>query len=929
MIYKLNIWKTKSDGTIAYKNPIIINNKAQLINILQKNRNDFIENNFENNNLLEYCTDDKYIKLWFDVDMIKIEIDKLYDKLTEFFNLIDELLGKKINRNSYYIYYKKIPNSNITHSLRIINWYYKITYENNMNLCRNLIDNKNNSVISKNLDCRVYHKERQIQLPYNSKIKNDKYEKHKNIYGDLKTDDSKNHFFVDYNYKQMVQAKELTKKNYNKQQTINVLNYLISYIGNCKEELVYMGINNIENFDYKVADGNKVLHKREKILLEKENIINFLIKYLHKKIYEEKYSKKWIGLIKLLKPLNLLNIQELLIHSSKNADKIEYTIERNNNFYNKLNYSNPDENFIVKYYNNSIEIICKYLNEFQDTYEFYTNDFSSIIYDLGRWISYKFNICDIDLDFKFIYKILEKYKDFTENQFRKNKYLINFKINEIYFNYKTGYLYISNTNDIKLFNYYVENQYSHKDQDVNNNFDIVEDKLITDENELNKNILKEVNDFIEYKTEVLVMEMKWGTGKTYHITKRILKNIFKNQINKKVNDYNNINNNLAELIDLENLAKNLKRQIIVSPNNSLNIKEQQELLKEDGNCFINHIAIIKLKDEISGLYSTGAEYNENKEEKLKLKKLQKRFMCRYLNIITSLQSIDNLDITDSASVDTIYLDEFNTLLNNFNLNGKTFKGRKQEGEHYIQKIEYNMNYLIKLCKLAKRIIILDADIDFMKLNWFLKTIGKEQDTKKIKVNYNKFVEEQYKINVYDTEFSLEEQLLRKDYAISTSVKREICCVSKNKAIDIFKSLICECFDDDYKLINFSNKSIGLLDGDGFNYFNTADINSSILSNKLFEYEITDELSNSNKELVRCKIDCKFLKIVENNNLIKCDKLAVQKKEELLNNYEDSIVNIYKFTDFIRTPTIKCGISFNSCYFNEVFVFIYIGILNIQ
>jgi len=107
MIYKLNIWKTKSDGTIAYKNPIIINNKAQLINILQKNRNDFIENNFENNNLLEYCTDDKYIKLWFDVDMIKIEIDKLYDKLTEFFNLIDELLGKKINRNSYYIYYKK------------------------------------------------------------------------------------------------------------------------------------------------------------------------------------------------------------------------------------------------------------------------------------------------------------------------------------------------------------------------------------------------------------------------------------------------------------------------------------------------------------------------------------------------------------------------------------------------------------------------------------------------------------------------------------------------------------------------------------------------------------------------------------------------------------------------------------------------------
>jgi hypothetical protein len=384
--------------------------------------------------------------------------------------------------------------------------------------------------------------------------------------------------------------------------------------------------------------------------------------------------------------------------------------------------------------------------------------------------------------------------------------------------------------------------------------------------------------------------------------------------------------------------RNLKRQIIISPNNSLNIKEQQELLKEDGNCFTNHISIIKLKDEIKLLYD---KFNKKPttelEDKLKVLNCKKKIMCRYLNVITSLQSIDNIEINDynintssyeinENSVDTIYLDEFNTLLNNFNLNGKTFKGKKKNDEDItIQKIEYNMNYLIKLCKIAKRIIILDADINFMKLNWFLKKIGK-YNAKKVKVNYNKFTEENYKLNIYNTECSLEEQLLKQ-----SNKNREICCVSKNKAIDIFKSLICECFDKDYNLIK-KDKVIGLLDGDGFNYFNSNDIKQSILSKKLFEYtEIDkDELSKSNRELIRCEIDCKFLKIVESKNLKWCDdKIAEQKKDELLYDYEECIINIYKFTDFIRTPTIKCGISFNSCYFNEVYVLIYIGILNVE
>ena len=934
MIYKLNIWK-KQNNSISYKNPIIVNNREHLIKIVKENRNNFFEEDFDihnhNNNLLEYCIDNKYVKLWFDIDMIKMEINDLQNDLTEFFDLIDEVVGKKLNRNSYYIYYKKLPNKSYTHSLRIINWYYKISYEDNENLSRTLTEHIKSNILSKNLDYKVYHKERQIQLPYNSKITSDKYEKHKKIYGDLKTNDSNSHFFVDYNYKQNDKTKP---------QTINVLNYLISYIGNCKEELIFTtSIIQEQKKELLIEDDIEVNYRnREKRLLDTEDIINVLINYLGTKFYTSKYSKKWIGLLKILKPLNLQDIQKYLIHSVENADKLDYTIDRNNELYSKLNYNATDDNFIIKSYTNHIDIVCKYLNNFQDKYEFYTLNYSSIINDLYDWLCNK-----TKLEPKNIYDVLQKYKDYNEIDFKKIKYII--KITDtISFNYKTGYLYGLN----ELYNYYVENQYYNMflSNDNNNEFDIIEDKLIID-NRLNDNILNEVNKFIDYETTLLVMEMKWGTGKTYHISKRILKSIFESDGNKSINDYlkyieiSDINSYLNfndSSIPYYQELRNLKRQIIISPNNSLNIKEQQELLKEDGNCFTNHISINKLKDEIKLLYD---KFNKKQttelEDKLKVLRCKKRIMCRYLNVITSLQSIDNIEINDyntntssyevnEDSVDTIYLDEFNTLMNNFNLNGKTFKGKKKNDEAItIQKIEYNMNYLIKLCKIAKRIIILDADINFMKLNWFLKKIGK-YNAKKVKVNYNKFTEENYKLNVYDTECSLEEQLLK-----PSNKKREICCVSKNKAIDIFKSLICECFDKDYNLIK-KDKVIGLLDGDGFNYFNSNDIKQSILSKKLFEYtEIDkDELSKSNRELIRCEMDCKFLKIVESKNLKWCDdKIAEQKKDQLLYEYEECITNIYKFTDFIRTPTIKCGISFNSCYFNEVYIFIYIGILNVE
>ena len=932
MIYKLNKWK-KENNKISYKNPIIIKTREELIKIVRENRTDFFDISFDihkhENNLLEYCIDD-YVKLWFDIDNIKIEINDLQDALTDFFDLIDEVVGKKLNRKSYYVYYKKIPDKSYTHSLRIINWYYKISYEDIENLSRTLTEHNKSNELAKNLDFRVYHKERQIVLPYNSKILTDKYEKNKNFFGDLKNNDSNSHFFVDYNYK----SRDKTKP-----QTINVLNYLISYVGNCKEELTYTTSKIEEQKKDLLFEGDDEVDysNREKKLLDTEDIINTLINHLDSKFYKAKYSKKWIGLLKILKPLNLKDLQKYLIYSVENADKLEYTLDRNTQLYNNLDYKANDRSLIIRSYTNHIDIVCRYLNKFQEKYRFYTLNFSSIINDLCNWICIKTTIEPKD-----IYDVLKKYKDYNEIDFKKIKNVIQIT-DEISFNYKTGYLYGMKN----LYNYYVENQYYNmfKANDENKNFDIMEDKLIID-NQLNDNILKEVNDFIDGKTRTMIMEMKWGTGKTYHISKRILQSIFESEDNKFVNDYleyikkvDDINCFLTfndSSTPYYEKIRNLLRWLIVSPNNSLNIKEIQELLKMQGNCFTNHIEILEINKEIK-LLEEKFEKNPTTEleNKLKALKCKRKIMCRYLNVITSLQSIDNIHIKDYdkklnafivnlTSIYGIVLDEFNTLMNNFNLNSKTFKGQKMNDEGVnIQKIEYNLNYLIELCTIAKQIIILDADINFMKLNWFLKKIGKE-NAKKVKVKFNKFTEENYKLNVYDTEYSLEEELLK-----SSNKNKEICCVSKNKAIDIFKSLICECFDKDYNLIK-KDKIIGLLDGDGFNYFNSNDIKQSILSKKLFEYTQIDESSQSNRELIKCKIDCKFLKIVENNDLKwSDDNIAEEKKDEILKKYEECITSIYKFTDFIRTPTIKCGISFNSCYFHEVYVFIYIGILNVE
>ena len=943
MKYKLSNW-------IYYNNKQVIDkqllekklNKTEFFNKIKHNKNEYFKSNFDihnhKNNLLEYCVDETYNKLWFDIDKIIIEINDLQNALTEFFDLIDKVIGKKLNRKSYFIYYKKLPNKSYTHSLRIINWYYKISYDDNKNLCDELLDNKN--ILASYIDktTSIYHQNRAIQLPYNTKIISPKYDDEKNIYGDLKSNDSNSHFFIDYNYHH---------KDKHKLQTENVEKYSISYIGNCKETLTFttdkIEEEKTEQLQTKI---NIDYSNRTKKLLDTNDIINVLINYLDIKFYTAKYSKNWIGLLKLLRTLNLKDIDNFLNHSVINGNKKDYTIERNKDLYNALNYNAENKSFIIKKYKSIYSYICNYLNNFQETYIFYTLEFSSIINELSLWISSKINI-----DKENILEILNKYTDYSFKDFKDINFLI--KINDtIAYNYKSSFLYV---NDEIVGNYYVEEQYIKNFKDDNSYFDMIEDELIIDKenNIMNKNIEKKLIEFIDYDYKTLIIEAKCATGKSHYILMNILESVFNNKSNiiinnflKNIIDYKNLNDITGEFLleilfkekdnaILHNL-KQLKRQIIISPNNSLGKKEYHDIVNKDGNCFITHEDILKINSYINEIYNQDLTDEDIKIQEKRSKTLLelykiKTIFTHYLSVITSLESINKIKLTDNydndLDINRIILDEVDTIMNKWDLRSKTFKGNtKTDDDIFIPKLEYNFKHFIKMCKKAKSIIILDAHINLpnLKIEKFLELIG-EENAYKIKINYNKFIEEKYKFNWYDTQ----------DYIIETIINNvkldepkiyEVATTSNNKAKDIFKSLICECYDDELNLIIKKPQRIGLVNSEGLYIFDTDNKNNCFLSETLFLIDFKDDVECSKSDNENVILNNKFNKIINHLQIEKCDKTKIYDlKIELQDNYEIFICEDYKFTTFIRTPTIESGLSLNREYFDRLFVLLYAGL----
>lgn len=956
--YKTYIWGLYPNGSINYQHTEYNDiSREQLFSLVKANQNAYNDENFDINNHKQYLFEVAYnkydngknqnihAKYWLDIDNISIEYSQLQDLLTDLFNKTDFILNEyKIDRKAYLVYYKHIPNSNKIHSLRIINYKYSADYDNMRNIAITLKDHTDN-ILCSNIDANVYRTNRQICLPYNSKILTDKYEKNKDIYGNLKNKSSSTHLFIDYNY---------NNDDHTKLQTKDCKKYLISYTAQTEQVITYTNLTlEKERSELTQEVLNVDYSNRQQVILDTDNILDVSIKTLPKEAFLQEKNIYWISYVKLLKPILTQKELEKFLKHSTTFDTPNYTYEKNIKFSNRLTYSANDKNYRIRNYGKKhYAYICNYLNKIQDKIYFYINELFCKINDISVWISKTANI-----EYDIPYKALHEIKDLSPQQI-KEKYDNELELTEnVRYNVKTGYLYCSNG---ELKNYYAEREYFVRFNEANqmnlNKYDLITDKLTDDENKLMENISEIIDKFIaggSFKT--LIMEMKWATGKSYYICKKILRSVFDNEYNRELNDIlKDLESNDKSYyetfysngdIDTALLLSKIKRQLIVSPNNSLNRKENKEILDMSGNCFITHLALQKIQTE---------KNNTDDEDKLKSIKTQIRFYQRHLNMISSVESIDNFKITDykhdthvvnEDAVDCVILDEFNTILNNFDIESSTFKGFSKKNlndnkSDYIPKMENNINHLINICKIAKKVLIMDADICFEKLEWFLNKIEANDDVYKIKVDFNKFVEEGYKIYICENQDTLVSNFLSKQNDI-----QELVCVSNNKAKDLFISLIIESFDKDFNLLEqYKNECYGLISGDGLCIFDCRDFSKSILSKKLFVLnEVVDTKLSSIKQIHQAKYEIaqqeqqQTLHNIITKHSVKFIETGTDKDEEVINEYKkdffdnyDARIRIdYKFTKYVRTPTIKCGISLNPIYFNELYFFIYFGVLTIE
>jgi len=957
--YSLREWGLYPNGNI---NHIHIKHddlpQDKFLVLIKKNNEAFFNSNFNiadhNQNMFEVAynkydnnrNQNIFAKFWLDIDMINIEYCNLQNLLTDLFDTIDTTLNKSLDRKTYLIYYKHIPNSTKIHSLRIINYTYAVDFENMSNISITLQEQDTDNVLCRAVDTKVYRNNRQICLPYNSKIMTDKYEKHADIFGDLKNNTSSTHLFMDYNYNNTDHTKIQTKQ-YHK--------YLISYTAKTKETITFTTPKlEIEKKEFTQEPLKKDYSNREQVILDNTKIVELAILHLPSTSYSKEKSKFWIDFVKKIKSLDYKihskDIKRFLEHSCSFSN--DYTYEKNLEFFNRLTFNSTDKNYLIKNYGDkTYTYICNYFNINQEKYYFYTNNFFGKINNISTWIS---NECNIDYDLP--YKALDEIKNFTPKYIKDNMNNTIQITDDLQYNIQTGYLKNNTTN--KLLNYFADAEYFVRfknDNKINlNKYDLVADRLTDEDNKLIKSINDVIDKFINGADfKVLVMEMKWATGKSYHVCKKFLRYFFDNEYNKKLNEIMktlNENNGSYEMfytndIDYEvaELMDKVKRCLIVSPNNSLNRKETQEIMEMDGNCFTTHLEIQKLQKLINA---------EHDNIDLQYKN---RFYKRQVNMISSVESLDYFGIYDyenkqyilnEDSIDTIILDEFNTILNNFDIDSATFKGKKKkymndkDNQEYIPKMENNLQHLINICKIAKRVLIMDADINFDKLDWFLDKINATDKSYKVKVDYNKFVDEGYTINICENQNTLIS--LKLNHQEQNKIQ-ELVCVSNNKAKDLFISLIIESFNSNYELIDScKNECYGLISGDGLMIFDCRDFSKSILSRKLFiTKEIVDTTDNEISSIHTAKYEIsqheqeqKLHQIVMKHSIkfMDADKdedRINEIKQDFFDNYDSRIRIDYEFTKYIRTPTIKCGISLNPVYFDELYFFIYFGILTIE
>ena len=867
-------------------NSCFLNDK---INITELNKIKYKQNLFEYLiNLNAEC------KLFFDIDKIKINITELKPLLNELFDYIDEICDKILNRNKYLVFYKKLVDKNnnelsYIHSIRIINFEYKISYVDAKKLIVLLQENYRSELIT-GLD-DVYNHNRQICLPYNSKPYSIKYDD-KLFDKKFKPEDSVNHFFIYFDFND----NKFNIKNYIKQ-------YCISIVEDCLllqiEKEVSNKIDVLKTTDYT---------NRKPYYLEqnKYTLIDTIKEYINDDFYSKKYTKIWCNFVYYFK---CLDIEDYDIY-----DFLEYSAELNDEYNYKCNIEWFEKRLITidrtKDYDYVYKIIADELNKLQEEYYFYINRSNENFKLIAEWI-----VKITNLKYDFVSQKIAKYKSIELSKIEFIKIT-----DDICYNYKTGNLHIKNERFCK--NYFLE---QHKEHYKLNNYDDY-DMVIDDINDIK--FKQVIEDFKNGKIENLSVEMEYGGGKSTFIEKPIIEHFCNNKNNE------NTNHTLQSIINDSSLnymygviqqeqehlcyLNSINRIIAFTPNNSLNKKEYQELKQMSNNCFVNHINIKDTTDKINKLYKKLDECCIDKRDGIQNKittlKNQKRIYTQKTNVLTSLESANIIDISEKTNdIGLVINDEFNNLFTKFNENMETFK-------HISHEVAFN-NF-IEISKKAKQILILDADIEPHKLDFYCKVCN-IKNIYKVRINGNIFnnskvaedgKDDKYKIYNCENRKHLTEEVVK-----NIDKKLVISTTSSNHGYYMFKLLISYMYDKELNLITkFTDEIVGYIFGDGLYIYNCKNPKNSIIDKKIDKLNCDGFNEDNDKE-------CIYKSILDKYEVDKKQTINIKKyKEEFLDKCEEQIINDYKITKYIRSPTISVGISINKRYFDLQFNYVLNG-----
>jgi hypothetical protein len=844
-----------------------------------------------NQNLFEYLLNpNAECKLFFDIDKIKINIIDLKLLLNRLFDFIDELCDKKLNRKKYLVFYKKLVDKDFnelpyTHSIRIINFEYKISYIDAKKLILLLKENYISELIT-GLDEKVYYHNAQMCLPYNSKPYSIKYND-KLFDKKFKAEDSVNHFFIYFDYNDI---------------NFNINNYIKEYCISVVDDCLLLEIDKEPIGKIDVLKTTDYTNRKSFFLEQnKYTLIDTIKEYVNEDFYSKMYSKLWCKFVYYFKCLDIDedDIYEFLKYSVEIDDGYNY--ESNIEWFEKR-MSDIDR---TKCYDYVYKIIADDLNKLQEEYYFYVNRNDENFKLIAEWV-----VKNTNLNYEFVSEKISKCKsiDITKIEFIKFT-------DDICYNYKTGNLHIKENKYCK--NYFLE---QHKDHYKTNNYDDY-DMVIDDINDIN--FKQVIEDFKDGKIENLVVEMDWGGGKSKIIEKPIIEYFCNNENNKHINDILvSISNDISlnyKYGDIQQEPKhlcyldNINRIIAFSPNNSLNKKEYQELKQISNNCFVNHITIKEITDKINKLSKKLADCNDDKTYNIKQQIItlsnEKRIYTNRINVMTSLESVNRIDTSEYSSNDIglVINDEFNSLFTKFNENMETFK-------HISHDVAFNK--YIEISKKAKQRLILDADIEKHKLDFYCEVCG-INNIYKVRINGNIFnntkvaedgKDDKYKIYNCENRKHLTEQVIK-----NIDKKLVISTTSSKHGYYMFKLLISNMYDNNLNLIeDFKDDIVGYIFGDGLYIFDCKNPKNSIIDKKIEKLDCDGFNVDSDKE-------CVYKKILDKYEVDKKQTTNIKKyKDQFLDSCEEQIIKDYKITKYIRSPTISVGISINERYFDLQF-----------